>query len=148
MQGVIKYINKREWQGDEGLINLYSFKLDGDNTQYRTGTSPVPFPEGTAVEFDLSGRGKNNVDMKSLRTISKEEMPASVAQAVSSAGSRDISIAYQSARKAAVEFVASLVEQELLPLPTKKADKADAVYKYVDHYTGEFFDRHQEFLAS
>lgn len=61
--GVVSEVFEREWEGRDGTVVLHSFKLDGDNRYYRTGTTPL-VREGDSIAFTADGKG--NVDTDSL----------------------------------------------------------------------------------
>lgn len=53
---------------------------------------------------------------------------------------RQSAIVYQSARNAAIELTGIALQAEAIPLPTKKADKWDALKAFVDELTVDFVE--------
>jgi hypothetical protein len=46
--GVILEVSAKDWNGTD----LYSFKIEGEDRWFRTGTSPIPFEAGANVKFE------------------------------------------------------------------------------------------------
>ena len=66
-------------------IVLYSFKLEGQRTWYRTGTTPTPFGVGQTVQFVADGQ---KVDTNSFQAIAQDSVQAPAPSAAqSSSGS-------------------------------------------------------------
>ena len=75
IRGTVGKVFTREWQGDDGVVLLHSFQLNGDKRYFRTGTERL-VNEGDYVTFDVEGN--NNVVPHSV-----EKGQAQVAQAPS-----------------------------------------------------------------
>lgn len=83
VNGVISAVSKKPWTdrntGKE--INLYSFQIQGSNRWLRTGTNPLPFGQGQAVQFVQDGQ---NVDVATMKAAT--DAPAVTAPAPSANG--------------------------------------------------------------
>lgn len=66
VEGRIEVVSGKPWQGREGPITLYSFKLEGSNQWFRTGTNPLPVGKGASVKFVADGP---NVDVSSIQQV-------------------------------------------------------------------------------
>lgn len=60
-QGIVTKVSAKPWEQRGKMITLYSFQLAGQQGWFRTGTTPVPAPEGSTVQFEVSGN--NNVEL-------------------------------------------------------------------------------------
>lgn len=126
-----------------------NFKLDdgefygGFNSDIRTTIN-----EGDVVEFEWQQNGKfKNVIGGTLTNHGNSGQQQQAAQSAPQGGtskasdyvdSRQLSIHYQSSRNAAIEFVRLALEQETVKLPTKQADKYDALEALVKEQTDRF----------
>lgn len=133
---------------------MYSIKLTDDPNYYGTGRTAPPVSEGAKVQFvaKQNERGYWDADPKSFKVV---EASVSVAPSARSSVKVNAKDDYWTrkeerdllndklrnvgaARNTAIEFVKFLVAQEAITLPTKKADKADALLALVEHYRVEF----------
>lgn len=66
-QGVVSEVSKKEWYDSRKgrNIDLYSFRIDGNNTWFRTGTNQPTFHQGDAISF--TNDDKNNVRLDSVQ---------------------------------------------------------------------------------
>ena len=125
----------------------YSALINGD--WLGLGFDAPVFREGDNISFDVVMKGK----YKNLVNAVVEAGTAAAQQAVSSGpaplfNARDISIAYQSARRDAITAVDNLVAAEAVKLPTKQADKMDAYVALVAALTEQLFGAHQSFCEA
>jgi hypothetical protein len=58
IRGTVAKTYTRDWQGEDGVICLHSFQLQGDKRYFRTGTEKL-VSEGDYITFDVEGN--NNV---------------------------------------------------------------------------------------
>jgi hypothetical protein len=133
---------------------MYSVKLMDDPNYYGTGKIAPPVREGAKVQFTAgqNERGYWDADPKSFKVV---EASVSVAPSARSSVKVNAKDDYWTrkeerdllndklrnigaARNTAIEFVKFLVAQEAVTLPSKKADKADALLALVEHYRVEF----------
>lgn|SRR5690606_15170114 len=133
MQGTVNKVstNGKAWNAMVG------------DTWYGFGFNKPEFQEGQVIEFEFEQRGKfKNIRPDTVRILgstSGSSSPAASGSPKNSYDDRNISIAYQSSRKDALQLVQILVESQAVPLPTKKAEQADAILALVEHYTAHFF---------
>lgn len=141
----------------------YAVKMD-DGNFYGAGfdKDKITFDRGDVISFNVTYNGKyRNMDMDSVEVLGKAEpkKETETPQKPKSAGSgaavsRDDywtqkaekdertqkEIRLQASRNAAIQFVNTLLEKDLVTLPTKKADKVEAVEQLVDHYTHKYYE--------
>lgn len=157
-KGVIDEVFEREWQDrDTGEdIILYSFKVNGNNRYFRTGTNKPPIKAGLAYSFVADAKS-GNVDVKSFNEIESEDVPAPKARAKSSGGgfkgggardsywedkaARDIEvteprISYSAAQKNATELVTAALAADILSFgQAGKGKKLDMLVDFVEQTT-------------
>jgi hypothetical protein len=169
LKGVVGYVSSNDWDdrrtGEK--IKLWSFKVEGDNTWYRTGQKEPAFKKGQSIQFDVKD-AKGNVDFDSIEVLESEvkvapKPAASGRSASGSAGSRDDYWAnkeqrdlakderYQTvdiprmtfctSQDAAVALVTAAIEKDILPIPKDSAKSArlKGVLNMVDELTDRFF---------
>lgn len=114
----------------------YRFKIDGD--WYGMFTDKGKFDHvnlGDTVEFTFFEKGKykniNDDSFEVVKAATKQES-TSRQQKNDQTGER---IFYSGTQKPAVELVAFMVSNEIVKLPTKQADKMDAVLDLVKETT-------------
>ena len=145
-------------------ITLYSFKLQGQNQWFRTGTNAPPCNQGDNVQFVFEQQGQNaKVDVQSIQPAQggapvsqpqgwAQPQAAPVAQAPAPAASRDTywkdkeaydkevtqpRIAYAAAQKSAVALIDIALKADVLGFGNaKKADKLEMLLGYCDEITG------------
>jgi len=81
-KGVVDKTFTKDWydkRSNENII-LHSFRLEGDNTYYRTGTTPIPANKGDAVEFSYDDRS-GNVEMETFGQVEGSEVQRAPAPA-------------------------------------------------------------------
>jgi len=83
----------------------------------------------------VTAKNGNAVAAAPTKSVSKE-----VATSVQNLNDKDRRITYLASRRDAIEFVKAAIQMELLPLPTKKAEKADVFHEYVKEYANRFVD--------
>lgn len=71
VKGTVSKTYAKDWQGDEGTIQLHSFQIQGDKRYFRTGTNKL-VSEGESVSFDVVGN--NNVE--NLQKLAAETVSA------------------------------------------------------------------------
>ena len=128
----------------------YSALVNGD--WIGLGFDAPVFKEGDNISFDVMMKGKYKNMINAVI-----EAGAAVTQAATAAVSsgpapvfngRDISIAYQSARRDAITAVNDMVQAEAVKLPAKQADKLDAYLALVGNVTEQLFGSHLEFCEA
>jgi 2C-methyl-D-erythritol 2,4-cyclodiphosphate synthase len=133
---------------------MYSVKLMDDPQYYGTGRNAPPVREGQQVQFNASQneRGYWDADVKSFKVVEASVSAAPSARSSIKVNAKDDYWTRKeerdllndklrnigAARNTAIEFVKFIVAQEAVTLPTKKADKADALLALVEHYRAEF----------
>lgn len=68
VQGQVAEVSSRPWEDQRRgtTITLHSFKLEGNNQWFRTGTDAIPAGRGQSVKFVADGV---NVDMKTFEVV-------------------------------------------------------------------------------
>lgn len=84
-KGIIDVVNEKPWEDRKTgeSIKLYSFKLEGSNRWFRTGTTPVPFGKNDAVQFVADGQ---TVDLATMEAAQGEVERAPAPSARASTG--------------------------------------------------------------
>lgn len=95
--------------------------------------------DGTVVKIGLEQKGEYT-NVTSVEILSAKQVKESPAAQKSTASltDKDLRLQYQGSRRDAISFVEMLIPLDILPLPTKKADKADAIYEYMKYYADKF----------
>lgn len=143
VNGIVERINN----ANRGGRKVFSVLVDGQ--WYGGFWNDAPnCGEGDHVEFDATQNGNFwNANPNTLRRVSAAQTAAPAAttagtgNSVASSpagGNRQESIVYQSSRKDAIELVGILLQNDILTLPTKKADKMAAVLDIVAELTDDF----------
>lgn len=149
IEGVIERVNKRG-----AAVNVC---IDG--VWYGLGFEEVPpVSEGDTIKFNAVAKGKYmNAEKDSVEVVAKgEAKPATSSRSGGSSREdywenkekRDVQvqaeIRWQASRNSATEVLKVAFEQDALSLPTKKADKYDALLVYLDSLTERFFVQTKE----
>lgn len=68
VEGKVQEVSSRPWkdQRRNTTVTLHSFKLEGGDQWFRTGTTPIPAGVGQSVKFEVEGV---NVDMKTFSVV-------------------------------------------------------------------------------
>lgn len=95
--------------------------------------------QGATVKITTEQNGKytNVTSVEVMSAAQAAASPAAVKSAVV-ASDKDFRITYLASRRDALEFVTKLLPLDILPLPTKKSDKVDAIIGYIDYYADKF----------
>ena len=154
VKGQVKEISQRPWND----VVLYSFSLTNDRTYYNTGSKKPGVKVGDYIEFEpfKNAKGYWNVkpeDIKSMPTPTEVSAPAAVTMTGRATmgmtkddywnrkEARDLENDRQrnigASRNTAISLVDILLRHETLKLPKTAAEKADAIYGYVEHYAGK-----------
>ena len=142
INGVVERISNANRAGR----TVYSLQVNG--TWYGGFWNDAPkCAQGNTVEFDATQNGNFwNANPNTLRVV-ESSAPAQAQQQPQTQqrpniggdyASRQNSIVYQSSRKDAIEVVRLALEQDLVTLPTKKADKLGAVIAMIKEITEDF----------
>jgi hypothetical protein len=156
--GVVEKIN--EMQSPSGAPRKWtkkSFSINGEwFGNFLTKENITEFNavnEGDAVKatFETKGQYKNLTKIEVIgrdkgtganvvQVLPMAPQPASTTTTTTpyNVQDKDYRITYLAARRDAIEFVKSLVQLDILPLGTKKSDKADNFYAYVKEYAAKF----------
>ena len=95
--------------------------------------------QGSAVKLETQQDGAyTNVVKVELVSPSAAKASPVIAKSVANYAEKDYRITYLASRRDALEFVTKLLPLDLLPLPSKKTDKVDAILGYVEHYADKF----------
>jgi hypothetical protein len=145
-QGVVFRVTDRQHSGK----TFYSVKLDQVDGWVGMGTKRYEgvIEEGNTVKLGYVVNAKGFENLEKVKLISKGD-PAPTAASRSTGGAKagvdwvakDKAIQYQSSRKDALQFLALIVEQEIIKLPakTKAAERLAAIEAYLDQYTARFY---------
>ena len=109
-----------EAAGEGDIVTIYF----DQNGKYKNLTGVV-----------VTAKNGNAAPAAPTKSVSKE-----VATSVQNLNDKDRRITYLASRRDAIEFVKAAIQMELLPLPTKKAEKADVFHEYVKEYANRFVD--------
>lgn len=153
MQGRIKFINARDWNGK----TLYSIKLEGDEALYMCGTSKPPVSQGDYVTFDFkqNPKGQNIVDGKSIKAKAAEVVAAATQGGRESYWNdrqkaddgRQKKIEWQAARNSAIAAADVIITSGALKLPAKESAKYEALLALISDLTRKFYDETNNFDA-
>lgn len=155
IEGKVFRVHTKDWSGKK----LYSVKLDGggDNDWYRMGEDRHEgvIEEGFTVKIEFEKDRRDNLQINRVKLIEKGEPVKSSGTRSGSGGGggkgsgmskgdwaeKDLTIQYQSARNAAIDFVQLIVSNDIVKLPakTKVADRLAAIEGYLDLYTARFY---------
>lgn len=137
--------------------------LVGDDGIYSTYKTPPSCKSGDMVEFTFTQKGQyKNADPSTIKvtgqgatssasTTSRYNNASSNKQAWQPDPGRQVSIELQSARRDAIDLVKFMAEQGAIKLPTKQADKYDAIMGLLEHTTKEIYGwvkEHDKFLSN
>lgn len=147
-------------------FKLWSFTLKGDDTYYNTKFDMPHIDEGDTIKFvvemeEYNGTERTKVDVKSIKTVSADEVPKPKAAAAPKKGGynnaakddywaakeqRDIHkdrlLSLQGCRTHAIEIAKFALEQDLLPTVKKGkvADKLDLFLAEIDQIAMQLLD--------
>lgn len=133
------------------------FYLIIDDTFYGFGKRRPSAKQGDYVTFAADQNGKYwNADDKTLIVTesTSDSVPSKASTPYTDKTSKDDywkerekrdiviqgKIQMQSARNSAIEFVKLALSADAIKLPAKQADKADALFEFVNHYASLFND--------
>lgn len=164
VRGVVSFMSEKEWNDRKTgkTIILHSFKVDGDDTFYRTGTDKPPFSKGDSVEFLCNGQ---NVDTKSIEVKAggAPQQPTRNSGSTGGGGTsrdsywaekerRDVErderyqkvdiprMTFSAARSDAVTLVSAMLQNDVLKLGNKGPEQRyDLIMGYVNKAADEFF---------
>ena len=133
-------------------------QLDGEQQWYNAKPGVLADAEpGTEVRLHVNRKG-DSVFVNSVEVLGQGQAPEkqSESQETSTASSkpktakqtayeesqeaRQRAIIYQSARNAAIEALKVAVSADTLALPTKKADRFDALQAFIDELTDQYYE--------
>ena len=170
--GTVKTVSMKPWQDrkQNREIILYSFQLDNTgNRWFRTGTNPVGYNQGEAVQFVADEKG--NVDRNTLALATtpqpaqqynqqqsapqqKQQYQSKPAKPKENWDARaaywdakeirdkeeiEPRITYQASRAHAVTLVSAALGADALSLTGAKGKRLDLLLDYVDQVTDRFF---------
>lgn len=174
-EGIVSEVSATPWKDRDTNddIVLHSFRLEDNNQWFRTGQKDPSLTAGDGIKF-VTTRGQN-VDVGSIEQLdpSKVTKPKPAASAGSSQGDggarrasptasmtrnsyweekdrydkevRQPMIAFQSARRDAVDVVTAALAADILSLGQKKADKLDLLIGYIDEVTDSMLERYKSY---
>ncbi len=124
----IKGIVEKAHRKDSGYCSILV-----DGTWYSTYKTLHSELEGKVVEFEAVQKG-DFWNAKGTPTVLAQPAATTVAPAAAPAapGARQTSITLQSSYKTATELVVGMLANDILTVPSKKADRYDAILNYVD----------------
>lgn len=157
--GKITQVNAKPWKDNRKgtMITLHSFRIDGHNLWFRTGTEPLPFPEGTTISFEYD-ENKQQVDLSTV----KEAAAGAAPTASAGAGARPNTgnaredywqekerhykevevprISFSAAQDRAISVVTAALAHDALSFGNAtKGKKLDMLLDYVDEVSNRFF---------
>ena len=118
------------------------WSLNCGDEWYGCGYNKPDCVDGQTVSFNWDsnegkdGRVYKNVIKGSLK-VDSNAAPAKAS--TPTPASRDVSIQYQSSRKDAIAVLPILLEAGGIPLPSKQADKHDAILAIINDLTNKFY---------
>lgn len=154
---------------------LWSFKLEGDRTFYRTGEVAIDANKGQFLTFEGSKDHKGNVKVNLSTLVVKDADKPQVSEGLksfrhfaakkekaegemTSAGfweaktTRDIDtqkrIEIQSARNSALTFIELMFKHGEFTIPTKLKNKVEFLEGLLEHYINEFVKRNSGAIVS
>jgi hypothetical protein len=168
--GFVSEVSANPWADkDSGQsVTLHSFRIESENIWFRTGTTDPELSVGDCVRFTAK---RQKVDLDTLlpaqayevEPAGKSESPSATSAPARKAASGSMSrngyweekdrydkavrqplIAYQSARRDAVDVVVAALEADILTLGQKKADKLELLCGYVDQVRDRFLKQYEE----
>jgi len=168
LTGVLAELSAKDWQDRETGDNivLRSFKIEGDNRWFRTGTKPVNANEGDAIQFVFEAKGNKATDIQVI-DASEVRTPPKPAAGAKSFGSgskgkggenwdargkywdekavRDIEvveprITYAAAARDAITVVVAALQNDCLALGQTKGKRLDLLLDQVDFVAKRFYD--------
>lgn len=167
-KGVVSYVGGKDFEDRKTgePVTLYSFKLNGDETWYRTqSTNPEEFGvvKGANISFPLDSKGKPDLSkvtvIKGGDNAAPQRSPAPRASSTSkddywsTKEQRDIAkekhyqevdiprMSYCGAQEVAVKVVELALAQGAIELGAKKAAKLDILLEAIDKVTLDLFTR-------
>lgn len=151
-QGVVKWAGSKDIKGR----TYFSFNLVDIDGFFRCGTRDPNVNKGDAIEFtfEVDPKWGNQVDTKTVKVVDSapEVAPAPLVQPASKVAvgrddywankeladvSRQKIISLQAATNTATSIVTAALAADVLPLPTKKAEKFDALV-FMIHELADF----------
>lgn len=170
-EGVVGFISEKAWF-DRKLgqdINLYSFKLDGHDTWFRTGDTKPEFMKGQQIRFSSNG---NNVDLSTVEIteatpVQTAPRPAGQSRVVTKdtywadKEARDLEkeeywrlvkdpmIQYQAARRDAVTLIVAALANEAVSFgTTAKGQRLAFLQDMVEETTQDLMVKNAAFQAA
>src|SRR4030065_1108457 len=155
VNGVVEAVSRKDIKTKFGMRNKVSVLVNGEwygavaNKENEEVMAKVKENDIVKVEYTKNGDFKN-VDsveiiaentpqaVEEIKKTKGEKGAKEVAESVQKLNDKDLRITYNGSLKSAIEFVDMALRNDLLAIPTKKADKLDAVYEYVKEYTNRF----------
>ena len=125
--------NSKKWTKKGLMVNgkWYNVFVNKDNESVLARVN-----EGTVVKIETEQNGQyTNVARVEIMSAAETAASPAAAKSVAVSGEKDFRITYLASRKDALAFVAMLIPLDVLPIPAKKADKADAILGYVNYYS-------------
>lgn len=157
--GYVTFVNTKDWNGRNGPVTLYSFRIEGDDTYWRTGRDDPQLQKGQFAKFTAEGQ---NVDVTSIeRGDIKVETAAPKKSGGGSASSRNEywenkdkhdkevvqpRIMYCAARRDAITIATAALNADALKLGSKAATKVDNFVGAVVKLTAELLDAQTDYL--
>jgi len=141
IEGRIEIIDSKDWHG----TRLWSFRLEGVNRWFRTGTTQIEAEVGNLISFT----DKNNrVDTASVTLLTaltngaKDEEPLSAPSGTNSNTDIGLRIQWQNARRDASNIIIAALHTDHLPHATNvaKGKRLDLLRGYVKELTEQLIE--------
>jgi len=169
-EGIVSEVSATPWKDRDTNddIVLHSFRLEDNNQWFRTGQKDPSLTAGDGIKF-VTTRGQN-VDVDSIEQLDPSKVtkptPAAASTSTTTRTSptasmtrnsyweekdrydkevRQPMIAFQSARRDAVDVVTAALAADILSLGQKKADKLDLLIGYIDEVTDSMLERYKNY---
>lgn len=140
MQGYIDRIAEKQGKGRNGPYTMYNLQVNGEWLGH--GFTKPNAKEGDYISFDVEQKGqyKNITNVVVIPAPSKSSSGGSSSQEyVPPTNKRDVSIAYQSSRKDALQFLDTMLQHDAIKLPAKADAKYDAALAILQELTNKFY---------
>lgn len=138
--GQVEHISEKA--AGRGVV--YNVKMS-DGEWYGHGFAKPTFAKGDTITFQVEMNGRfKNMNAKSVE-ISKDA-PAQAAKStfVKKEDNRQTVIVHQSARNAAIQYAAVVLEHGLIKVPADQKKKLDVVDALIEEYTARY---HEDAMA-
>jgi len=151
MQGYVTKIGTKQGAGAHGPWTLYSVQIDGAKWLGAKFKAPA-CNEGDLITYDIVADGQyENIANIAVVAGGAAQAPTAVASAPSVSppvNKTQLSIHLQSCRNAAIATLTTFLENDVVKLPAKQADKYEAALSLIEEMTGRYFFKLEKDVAN